>query len=315
MKKAIPILAIGLLLPRASFTATIRVPDEWQTISLAIGAAQNGDTVLVAPGIYHEFPGIDIIGKAVHVRSEGGPEVTTIQNYPEPPTIESGSYAVNIRSTPGPCTIEGFTMSHHYAGDLGMNWFTIHVDSAIVRIAHNRFVSNSYSSVIEIWSSPSVEIEHNLFYDNNATAIYVYKATDVAIHSNTFSNPDKWQIYARTINGHLTISSNVIVDGARGIVTSCPVENITCTCNDVWNNEINYDGTLGDQTETNGNISADPLFCGIVHSGNFYLQEASPCAPANVPAACGGTGMGMYPVKCTVDVEKSTWGSLKEIFR
>jgi len=315
MKRAIPILAIGLLLPHPALSATIRVPDEWQTISLAIGAAQNGDTVLVGPGIYHEFPGIYIIGKAVHVRSEGGAEVTTIENYPEPPTPDSGSFAFDIRSTPGPCTIEGFTMSHHVAGDMGMNGFTIYVQNAIVRIAHNRFVSNSYFWVIWIESSQSVEIENNLFYDNNATAISAWQASDLAIRSNTFSNPDKWQIYARTINGHLTISRNVIVDGARGIVTSCPVENITCTCNDVWNNDINYDGTLGNQTGTDGNISADPLFCGIIHTGNFYLQGVSPCAGANVPAPCGSTGMGAYPAACTVGVEKSSWGSLKRIYR
>jgi len=315
MKRAIVLSTIALLFARALLPATIRVPQDKQSISLAIEAALNGDTVLVAPGIYHTYPGIDIIGKAVHVIGSGGAEVTTIQNWPTPPYPESGSYAFRIQSTPGPCTIEGFTMCHHVAGDMGMNNFTILVDSAIVTIAHNRFVLNNYSYVIEIWSSPSVEIEGNLFYDNSAIAINAYSAFDLAIRSNTFSNPGKWQIYARTINGFLTISNNIIVDGFRGIVTSCPAGNITCTCNDVWNNDINYDGTLGDQAGTNGNISANPLFCGIPHSGNFFLQGPSPCAAANVPAPCGGIGMGAYPASCSVDVKKSSWGDVKKIYR
>lgn len=313
MKRAIPILALALILPHVAFPATIRVPSEQQYISGAINAAENGDTILVAPGTYIELGGIVIFRKAVHVRSENGPAATIIQGVPM--TVDEGCYAFAIRSTPGPCTIEGFTMSHHRSGSLGSDDFTIHVDSATVRIVNNRFVSNDYSYVIEIWNSPSAEIEHNLFLDNTATAIHVYRATDVTIRSNTFSNPDNWQIYARTINGHLTISNNIIVEGSRGIVTSCPAENITCTCNDLWNNDINYDGTLADQTGTNGNISADPLFCGIPHSGNLYLQAASPCAAANTPAACGGSGMGVYPAKCTVAAGRSTWSGLKKIYR
>ena len=312
MKSAIPILLIVLLLPSVALTATIRVPGEHQYISLAIDAAQNGDTVLVAPGTYYEPTGIGIFKKAVYVKSEGGPEVTTIQGVPM--TVDGGCYAFAIRSTPGLCTIEGFTMRDHRAGSLRSEDFTIYVNSATVRIANNRFVSNKYSYVMEIWSSPSLEIEHNLFLDNTATVIHIYKATDVAISANTFSNPDKWQIYARTINGHITISNNIIVDGFRGIVTSCPAENITCICNDLWNNDINYDGTLTDQTGSNGNISADPLFCGIPHSGNLYLQATSPCA-ANVPPARGAFFMGAYPTGCTVGVEESSWGSLKKIFR
>jgi len=304
---------MGLLLARAALPATIRVPSEHQYIYLAIDAAQNGDTILIAPGTYYEPDGIGIFRKAVHVISEGGPDVTRIQGVPI--AVNEGCYAFDIRSTPGLCTVEGFTMSNHVSGSLGSNSFTINVDSASVRIANNRFVSNKYSYVIRIWSSPSVEIEHNLFFDNTASVIYIYKATDAAIRSNTFSNPGHVQIYARTINGLLTISNNVIVDGSHGISASCPVENIACTCNDVWNNDIDYDGTLGDQTGTNGNISADPLFCGIPHSGNFFLQGPSPCAGTNVPVPCGGIGMGAYGPACSVGVEKSSWGGLKRIYR
>jgi polygalacturonase len=51
--------------------ATRRVPQDFAAIQTAIVAAQDGDTVLVAPGTY--FENINFIGKAIEVRSSGGP--------------------------------------------------------------------------------------------------------------------------------------------------------------------------------------------------------------------------------------------------
>jgi hypothetical protein len=56
--------------------APIRVPSDQPTIQAAIDAANNGYTVLVAPGTYHEH--IDFKGKAITVTSESGPQNTTI---------------------------------------------------------------------------------------------------------------------------------------------------------------------------------------------------------------------------------------------
>jgi len=58
---------------------TINVPADQPTIQAAINAAQNGDTVLVAPGTYSE--NINFVGKAVTVTSSGGRTVTTIDGH------------------------------------------------------------------------------------------------------------------------------------------------------------------------------------------------------------------------------------------
>jgi hypothetical protein len=83
---------------------TIHVPGDQATIQGAINAANNGDTVLVAPGTYYE--NINFIGKAVTVTSSGGPSVTIIdggQNgsvvtFDSGETMGSGLNGVAIRN-------------------------------------------------------------------------------------------------------------------------------------------------------------------------------------------------------------------------
>lgn len=75
------IVALFLVLLRmgvgvAAAQSIVRVPQNQPTIQAAINAAQNGDTVIVAPGTY--FESINFNGKAITIRSEGGPNVTVI---------------------------------------------------------------------------------------------------------------------------------------------------------------------------------------------------------------------------------------------
>jgi hypothetical protein len=60
----------------AHAATTINVPADHSTIQAAIEAAANGDTVIVAPGTYHER--VDFKGKAIEVKSSAGPATTTI---------------------------------------------------------------------------------------------------------------------------------------------------------------------------------------------------------------------------------------------
>jgi hypothetical protein len=67
-------------IPVSARSATLRVPSAYPTIDSGILAAQAGDTVLVAPGVY-TGPGnrnIRMYGKPIVVTSEEGPEQTII---------------------------------------------------------------------------------------------------------------------------------------------------------------------------------------------------------------------------------------------
>lgn len=66
------------------------------------------------------------------------------------------------------------------------------------------------------------------------------------------------------------------------------------SCNDVFGNDnAQYTG-IADPTGTDGNISADPLFCETV-DGPYHLPPTSPCAPDQT----GGCGLiGAYAADC-----------------
>jgi nitrous oxidase accessory protein NosD len=94
---------LSLAAPPAS-SAVIHVPGDHATIQGAIDAAAEFDTVLVAPGTYGE--NIDFIGKAIIVKSSGGPGATVIDAH------QSGC-CVTFRTWEGPdSVIEGFTLTN-----------------------------------------------------------------------------------------------------------------------------------------------------------------------------------------------------------
>ncbi|MDE0483364.1 MAG: right-handed parallel beta-helix repeat-containing protein [Candidatus Poribacteria bacterium] len=74
------IILILLCVNIQTFAATIHVPADQPTIQSGIDAAKDGDTVLVADGIYkgEGNVNIDFKGKKIVVKSQNGAETTTI---------------------------------------------------------------------------------------------------------------------------------------------------------------------------------------------------------------------------------------------
>jgi hypothetical protein len=93
---------LWMLITAAAHGETIHVPPG--TIQQAINLAAPGDEVVVAPGVYPEC--IDFTGKAIILRSSGGPEVTTIDGS------GCGNSVVICAGGEGPDTVlEGFTIT------------------------------------------------------------------------------------------------------------------------------------------------------------------------------------------------------------
>jgi len=73
------VLALGALAAPAH-GEILRVPDDWPTIQTAIGAAVDGDEVVVGDGVHTGAGNLDLDfgGRAITVRSAGGPESCVI---------------------------------------------------------------------------------------------------------------------------------------------------------------------------------------------------------------------------------------------
>jgi parallel beta-helix repeat protein len=122
MSHAVRFAALALLLPPAAFADVLPVPSpEFATIQRAIDLAKDGDTVLVAPGEYRITEPIRFNPKLppeqppknLIVRSEGGPEVTTIRLEAEPP-VDFDPFAVAqfFAGESDASVLEGFTITH-----------------------------------------------------------------------------------------------------------------------------------------------------------------------------------------------------------
>lgn len=97
-------LLLFLFLAVPCLSDTLLVPSEYSTIQSAIDAAKKFDTVLAAPGTYHE--NISFLGKKITVKSEEGPLATT---------IDGGQVSTVVRMNSGEkkeSVLDGFTITN-----------------------------------------------------------------------------------------------------------------------------------------------------------------------------------------------------------
>jgi hypothetical protein len=191
-------------------------------------------------------------------------------------------------------------------------------------------------------ATDTVHISGNTIKNVGANAIYV--SGSAVIENNRITNGHRVYLnYAQntTLTGNVlietvldaqyalaTIEQNTIVgEGiflgqgtfSRNLAYQSEVHctfGITLSCNNSWGAATNYSGTCAGAAGSNGNISVDPQFCGVPGSGNYYLQEDSPCAPGHHPdgASCGL--IGAFGVACgAVKTHPVTWGAIKAMYR
>jgi hypothetical protein len=139
------------------------------------------------------------------------------------------------------------------------------------------------------------------------TSGLILQYSEGAIEENTFVD------VGIDLIGNATISRNILFGTAAIIGFSGSTPNVTC-------NDVFAPGTTitrgTSATDSNGNFSLDPEFCGIGGSDNYYLQSDSPCAPGNHPQGVDCGRIGAFDAKCgTVRVRPVTWGQIKALYR
>jgi hypothetical protein len=111
MMRFVIVIITVLALPALAFSTTIHVPKDYSTIQAAIDAAANGDTVMVAPGIYKE--NLFYKGMGITVTSSAGPYTTIIDG------MQAGR-VVTFNQNEGPSAVlEGFSITNGKVTDGG----------------------------------------------------------------------------------------------------------------------------------------------------------------------------------------------------
>jgi predicted outer membrane repeat protein len=249
--------------------ATINVPAGQPTIQAGINAANTSDVVLVAPGTYNER--IDLMGKAITVRSSGGPNVTTINGG------GTGSTVVFDDDEANDTIVEGFTItggtgtSNGVGGNEGGGLYCF-LASPTVRsciVTGNTAIGpgSGGGGMSCFFSSPRVI--NCLFYDNTATT------SGGAIFNESGSSPF-------IVNS--TFADNTALTGGGIFSTMSTPRLISCIA---WLNNDDAVAGGGIVTYSNiqtgfpgeGNINQNPSFVNL-NGGNLSLNSNSVCIDA-----------------------------------
>jgi|GEM_PF-3543553 len=245
---------------------TVRVPQDYSSIQLAVFASASDDTVLVGPGTYGG--GIDFLGRDICVMSESGPASTVIDgpNYP--------FSLVAFDSTEGVGAIlSGFTLRGG----------TIHRDGVIHCGPYaSPTIENCVIEDNEIWREGGLIVcEGGGGGGGGAPAIRNNTIAFNRLMADTLGQFAGGAITCRNANAR--ISGNIIAFTDNGCGVWVEGAAPTLSCNDVWENERGaYRGCSAGAHD----IAADPRFCSA-QDRDLHLCATSPCLNA---AGCGRIG-------------------------
>lgn len=304
-----------LLIAGPAHASTINIPDDYQTIAEGLAAAEPGDIVLVAQGIYLEQPLVMSVG--VYLRGATGDPADVVidaQRLGRTLTcsyLEDPVWIEDLTLTGGLTTVEN--SNHSMGGGL-------YVRETIAEVRNCRLIDNEAEIeggglCFDIGSSGLITgclVAGNISVDGPGIAC---RASSPRIENSVIANNDGlvWggALFCRSgANPHvvnctlvgndahfgagiwaldgpnIVVENSIIAFGVHGegiFAYDNPAipSDIRLICSNVFGNEGGgYGGTSPDQTGIDGNIALDPLFCDIENL-DFTLAADSPCLPQN----------------------------------
>jgi hypothetical protein len=342
--RALTIISLSVLVAFSISSATTIHVDwagggDYLTIQEGVDAADEGDTVLVAPGTYTgpQNRGIDFGGTNISLVSETGADNTIIdcEDMDQAITFDDGEDSTTV--------VKGFTVTNGSGGSGG----GIRVYHASPVIEDCIFTSNRGSNGAGIWygySDTPGAVRNCVFYGNTSR----FRGGGLALSHIAPQNETKvtncvfFDNVAGTEGSHggggihgngaqATIAGCTVVGndggpGAGGIHNSggyLAVIETVVAFNTQGESMYGADadhcvifGNAGGDTPSGlpENLYEDPLFCNI-DEDNFTLCENSPCLAGNNSWSelIGAYGQGCG--ECDAPVEAVAWSGIKSLFR
>ena len=217
-----------------------------------------------------------------------------------------------------------FVDNEVFGNTSGINGGGLSLDHSLAYIGRNKITGNVASALGGgiFGYAISSDVEWNVIADNSAGSgggmLFLASPFPTVSHNTMVENSSREAGQVSLGEGcSPLVEANIVARDLQGLgIFYMPGCSPTFVCNDVWGNAWgNYEGSCGDQTGVNGNISTDPKFCDPSNY-DFHLCENSPCAPGHHPSGANCVLIGALDVGCApTAVQETTWGKIKAMFR
>jgi len=245
------------------------VTNPFAGIQKGIDMAAEGDTILVKDGAYvSPVQGQELIGKALVIRSDNGPENCIIRAA----TKHSGEGFL-IKQVGQNAVISGFTLLNFYDGFFVMNASPV-IEHCIIDSSTYGIMTSRDWSAVEGQSPTSPLIRYNLIKNSELDGIQSFEEGSPRIINNTIVHNGDFGIQTGFTNAH--VYNNIIAYNLTGLSDAIPDDGIVeHGYNLLWDNTTQYAGV----SPAVGEIASDPL----LDDSTYHLTSGSPAIDSGHP--------------------------------